>query len=701
MNRVSRIAPAAAVRPTLGHRLVSAAVLLLGLLLTTPHECFPARQEIGPDVGISDLSCAVEPALRWPRQQYAGRDFIFTYGPLSQLVYGGLMARAPDDVASVMRFNHLLPAWITNIALWLVLTTTGAPLSWRAPAYLLWLLLWPYFYIKPLGGLLAVIICGYLLETGGPRRLIASWSLWALIGPVLTLLVFDLGVITGSALLLTVILALCFTIGGHGPAAVSARRRLIVAALAVLAGVGLLGLSSFVSNPFQSYLRDSWEIAKGYSQTMALPMEPRYFVVIALTILGSVVLGVYFGFRWRLAFTETPIMRGRALGLLAASCYCLLMTRYAMTRSDGGHVQGPVGTLVCLALCFLPCYLRGAHQAANWPAFLVWGTAAIAALWHFVDPIASQVAAIRKLELRPAVLDVTHPVIRDAIDTARQMPETNLYVWPYETIVGLVANKANPAYTLQAYAAHTPYLENKTTGRLQDMPDLPVLYFVNTYPMDDVEHLTRTPHIFRYLLENYALAQPRHQDYLVLRRAPGRKEQWREQELLRPNKDYLPGVSPPLKVEIPPEVAENCRASDLLVLRLSAHDNGLLPLAKPGNLFLMLSLSNGENRKQKIFVPPDGQIHDIIVSASNAREPAFLSFFHPRRVWRSLPQVVGLQLEWEPMDWLSRAPAKITLHGVSTLRRSGSEIRETSLAQAADPELWKWCYGDLNNAPPP
>jgi hypothetical protein len=85
---------------------------------------------------------------------------------------------------------------------------------------------------------------------------------------------------------------------------------------------------------------------------------------------------------------------------------------------------------------------------------------------------------------------------------------------------------------------------------------------------------------------------------------------------------------------------------------------------------------------QKILVPADGQVHEIIVSAASAAavqpdgsnywsppDPRFWSIFESNDPWQDPRQVTGLQLVWKPMDRLSQRPQKITLHSVSTLRR--------------------------------
>jgi hypothetical protein len=216
-----------------------------------------------------------------------------------------------------------------------------------------------------------------------------------------------------------------------------------------------------------------------------------------------------------------------------------------------------------------------------------------------------------------------------------------------------------------------------------------------------VEHLTRTPRLFRYLLENYVIAGPRQKDFLVLRRQADRQPQWQEFEIDQSERTYIPAKDSPLGIHLSPEKSEMCSASDLLILRLSAIEPRILRLPKPGNLYLTLSLSNGQTRRQRILVPVDGKPHDIIVSACNAEQPAFWSMFHPTRSWRAIPRVVGIQLEWVPMDPLSQRPTKITLHGVKTLKRPSAEVRETEMAEAQDKRLLAWLDGepDLPSAP--
>ena len=154
---------------------------------------------------------------------------------------------------------------------------------------------------------------------------------------------------------------------------------------------------------------------------------------------------------------------------------------------------------------------------------LVWGPATILVSWVFVDHLGSQFKAVLNWDSQPATLTTANRETRECVHAAKVLGEDVLYVWPYESIIGAAAGKSNPAFTLQAYAAHTPYLEDKTIAKLEEVPAAPVMFFAQSMPIDEIEHITRAPRLFRFLLENYAIAGPRRDAFLMLRRLSGRR----------------------------------------------------------------------------------------------------------------------------------------------------------------------------------
>src|SRR5437899_10507590 len=92
----------------------SAVFIVLGILLLAPPECFPAQQVMGEDFSLLDGSWQLELPSRWLRSEIAGRDFVFTYGPLYQILHAPPGA-SPDDVASLLRFRSLPEAVVVAL----------------------------------------------------------------------------------------------------------------------------------------------------------------------------------------------------------------------------------------------------------------------------------------------------------------------------------------------------------------------------------------------------------------------------------------------------------------------------------------------------------------------------------------------------------------------------------------------------------
>jgi hypothetical protein len=380
------------------------------------------------------------------------------------------------------------------------------------------------------------------------------------------------------------------------------------------------------------------------------------------------------------------------LGLLAAACFCLVYLRHALTRH--GANPEPFTPLIFVAGFLLPCYLRTANHRLNWPVALAYAPLCAVTAWNQVDPLADRLKAFLQMDWSRARLEITHPVLRDAMPVAQGLKDETLYVWPWETIVNVAAGKTSPGYTLQSYAAHTDRLERATIDRLQAVPDLPVMIFMDG-GLDLVENLTRTPRIFRYLLENYALVPPCNRAFLLLRRRPERSREWHEQDLPNMAGNFTPGESQSLRLDLPDDLAKDFSASDLFVLRLTAAPTRSFGIGKPGKLSLTLFLSNGDRRTQPLPLSADGEIHEVLVSACGISEPLFFSFFHPRHCWRACERVIALELTWAPMDLLSRKPKTIALKGISLLRHKGVEFLETELSRQEDKWLWQWCYEDV------
>lgn len=676
--------------------MAAAAVVLAGMLLAIPPRSLPATQDIGEDFNALDGSWQLDLPARLARHQWAGRDFVFTYGPLYQLVHGLGVLVSPGDLASLMRWHGVLESVLVMACVWLLLAMTGASLAWRAPTYLLWGWLCPPYLaslsnynigLKPIAGLTIVAACGYFLGTtvgaASLRRRLGTMALWAMSAPLLFLYCFDLGILTLVAELLAcvgIVAAVWRPWANVAPPALG--RRALWAAGTALVGVALFGLL-LSSGAWSDYPRRAWEIISGYAMTFAYPCTGRYLVVVAgadcVALLAVTVGALRLSKR---TADGSPAAAGTAAALLAGGCFCLAWSRTGLSRSDWAHLWPLLAISVLMLGGLLACYLRSQRNLAAYPLTAAW-VAPLLLLSPLGKPakvlasLGQRLAAVGKLEWQGASLKVDGPTIRRAAAVARRVPQQALYVWPYEAVAGLIAGKENASYTVQSYTAHTDALQDVEIRHLDARPDLPVLLFTDSWDIDEVDNISRTSTLFQYLLTHYQ-ADGRPEDGFLLLKRSRRAEDWETRDLSIPKCGFRPGRDEDLKIDLPslPE----CRATDLFLLRIRVEKSFPWPWGKPGDLFATFSLSNGEKRVHRLLVPPDGLSHDILVSGCVPGKDFLRSAFDPRRVLCSRERALRVELRWVPMDRLSLQPPEIVLENVAILQRENVYEREASLA---------------------
>jgi hypothetical protein len=693
--------------------LITIAVILIGLALSAPTQIYSSTQTIDSFYRL-DGSWIIGLPASLASGEIAGRDFVFTYGPLFQLVHGLGLLIPPGDAASVLRFNYAIEVLLGVLGLWFVLRLTNAPLAWRAAAYLLWIC-WSVPFtlggggLKPMGGLFWVAAGGYVLATPADIRArvssLRSILTWALATPILILYAFDVGLITFLALIFAVAIVWLSAKSVSAANALALQRHALRCAAAALVTFILFLGALFLTKSWRYYLYDSWELASGYTLTMAMPIGRKALVILVAAACVTGLLVLLTCRRLRISWREGRDASRRGVALIAAACFCLLWLRSGLSRSEAGHVVGALLPFIFLFSIFLPCCLRGEGLRHTWLAvaasicFLILPHAFLGldGLRAAISPSQTwipRLRAIRHLDVEGARLEVGEQTISEASAVARTLPGDSLYVWPYEVVVNALTGKRMVNYTLQSYAATTSRLEQATVARLEATPNLPVLLMIELGPFDGVQGLTRTSPIFRFLLEHYELAE-RHRGFLVLKSRGQNGGRWQEQKLLVGDRSFTPsaGGDHSLTIDLSSDPAGEFRASDLLALQIRVAKTRMLGVRKPGRLSLTFFLSNGERRTQNLVVPPDGEPHSILVSASTTHDdPLFLSIFSPRRLCQSSERLTALELSWSPLDMLSARPREIRIEQVSVLRRTGAETLETPFTHEHQAALWDWCY---------
>ena len=456
-------------------------------------------------------------------------------------------------------------------------------------------------------------------------------------------------------------------------------------------------LMTVAGPPWRHYLRDTFEFAGGYSVTFAAPFfdvkDPVVWQLPSSGIISGAILALALH-RLRSPGEAPSPGRERETGTISVAIFCILWLRYGLTRSDWAHLTTAILPSVLLCACVLPCYLRVAGlkyaRLVLGLGVLITCRALLVAPLTASAGIAGRLSAVARVEWQEARLAVENYTVREGTLAALELNGDSLYVWPFQTVINVLSGKRSPAHTLQSYAAQTDALQQATIERLRGTHHLPVMLFTSSRQIDGVENHSRTSAIFRYLLEGYELDGRPRDGFALLRPAPDRRAEWRAEDLGVPQTSHSTAEHRPLTARLPVD----CRASDLLELRMHSGRTRLFGFAKPGKIEAELVLSNGERRKRKLLLPPDGAPHAILVSALSEGDPMFLSHFARARGWRSEERVTQIELRWAPIDILSRRPRQIVLEGVSVLRRSGIDLMETTLRERGNPELWDWCYGE-------
>jgi hypothetical protein len=437
-------------------------------------------------------------------------------------------------------------------------------------------------------------------------------------------------------------------------------------------------------------LETAAEIAGGYTTMMALPLSEAD----AATLIGALVLTLACATVLLIRLRPEAPARERALGI---AVFAVLWLRYGLTRSDVSHVYASLLPCYFLFLVVLPGML------ASWSPRVA---ALVALFWipvMIIDPYtsagrrelagkapptatASRSSSVPRIapslptllaraqkasgcQWARASLSTTNHTVNHALALLDRAGArgTPLYCWPNESIVNMLTGSPNVNPLLQTYLAHTPGLEQRVIAALSAEPDASVLLFRKPTVIDQVTNVSRTPLIFRYLLDHYELPAEPATDVVLLRRSaqPRGYDAKHEKCCVRrlPRKLAWNAV-------IPFE-SEDIGQNDILSLKVAVTTSGPTGLLKPCVLDLLLQFEDGSGQVER-FVPvaPDGLEHELLVSAADVDADEFLAHFRqspPRRGKR----IATFILRWLKLDMLSPEPKTLELRQVSVIRPPG------------------------------
>jgi len=424
----------------------------------------------------------------------SGRDFHFTYGPLSQvLAYAGASLHAPwsaiDSLPLIM-----LAFYTASIVLFASILLLLDSVGWKKCILICIAAAGLNLFSEPTAFRpLALMLCAVLFVRAVRNSI--GWTVAAgLACFAAQLLTFELGL---YGVMTAVVVAPVLSIRP------GLRTRVwtclgIVVGIYILANLGL-SLLFALSTPdyhFFDYQHYAIEMIQGFTFSQGLPWS-----LSAGDTLGLAIVGV-FGLGAALYLKE----EGMFLPLAVCS---LIELKSATVRSDLGHITQSSSPLVFVFL------LAGAVLLSRWRASkkapILWA-AAFVILWfswpwsgmYFGSDLVRAATSKSPVEKLSMIRTATSKLLADAGGPAA----TPLLAFPYQNYISIALQRLIVAPVLMSYNASTQALQEFYIASLEREPNLEVVYGVDNVAstaIDEVQAVTRVPLIFEYLYKHFRL----------------------------------------------------------------------------------------------------------------------------------------------------------------------------------------------------
>jgi hypothetical protein len=300
--------------------------------------------EVGPDG-----SWALSLGVMWQQGKISGRDFLFTYGPVSQMLasLGQWVHRGPSAYDSLPLI--LLSFHMAGIVLFAIFLSWIHRLGWRYTLFIYFTATVLNLFSEPTSfRVLILMLCAAgvarAVSAGSARRRRA----WALICGFLCALGQGITVELGVyAILITVSTFLLVYFKGE--------KRAVTEGLVVTLGLFLLCnlLLAFAAQPAFSYHFYSLEMLRGYTYGMGSDWALGRWPTLVLLLVGAYSLLTGVCLLRRLEISDFALL----LGLLVCSATSL---KSALIRSDLGHItQGLSPAIVLFLIIGFRCRCPG------------------------------------------------------------------------------------------------------------------------------------------------------------------------------------------------------------------------------------------------------------------------------------------------------------------------------------------------------
>ena len=472
-----------------------------------------------------DHSWLIGLAAALQQGQISGRDFFYTYGVLAQaLAWLGVWLNggdsALDSFFAILLCFQSAAIILFGVALGLIKQARWKQVSLISLAMALLAALFQYAAFRMMLVLLCAVSLQYAMSASSTKKRLALAAATGILCLMAQLVTAELGIQT--------ILMVTSVIGAY--AVFASIRRILqrddllhpacyllilgVVLIVFVTGNVLVSLLFELSSPTYQWLFDyqrySLEIMRGYNNTMGIPWKPSPRALGWAFLLLLYVTAFVFANLRKLKKADGYLL----FSLLVSSWVAL---KGMILRSDWGHTTLALIPTVFLLLLMGLDWLETNRWRISWVVavvllFAIWPGASFSALVYGTQMLTGELSLstrLRQILSYRATLSEYMPagLVEALPDSSRPMLS-----FPYQNYISIGLRRKPIAPILQTHIAHTESLQQKYVEALaQQKGAFDVVYgldFLASWPVDNVQNVSRVPIIFEYLYRNYELQSP-------------------------------------------------------------------------------------------------------------------------------------------------------------------------------------------------
>lgn len=474
-----------------------------------------------------DFSWTSDSVERLLHGYIAGRDFIFTYGPLFQITQSvpSLLFHYPSYVSPIIS-SILLQIPLSFFIFFLSQQVTQN----KKDAFALFIMLVAVISLVPsvdpsnlLRIILPFIYAALYLRIKPIKNLFTVKSLSLLVIPsIVGLYSFDLFIICITFTILITIYDYVLTYRSHthkNPLRYMTYIKILSIQLTIIM-LYELGLSLLLSQNLQ-YLTSSIDTLRAYQYVMNIPFSLTKSLFMSIFFIIDCVL-LWYIYRKK---TITNVCKKVSVAFFFIA---VIQLKAALIRSDESHIFIAFYPSLLLSVMFFFVLFRERikHIAIYSACFLIFFLSIFlhsSSLFNHVPTkgllkLINTSSSFSDIYTLPENYYFTSSEIKD-IQNFISRHKTTTMIYPYDTYLLNTVHTTYPTYALQFYQYSASPVEQLSVEKLTKNPPQFIILGIDTktaYALDDIPNFSRNPLLTKWMLENYSVFANKH-SYLILK----------------------------------------------------------------------------------------------------------------------------------------------------------------------------------------